>query len=358
MNHPNATGHAPRRSRRGYLAGFREVSTALASNSGSTSTGCSQGSPPSRLRPWRLLAGLLLGLLHDTKAPLLRRHTQVKVRPPPSVRGPSVVARLQSRTGTRHTRVAAPSQQGDSRGVRLIAGPAQGTGELTTIEALSRCEAHVAVVGLGYVGTPLMAAPHRHFSVYGFDTYQRCVAALQRGVDVTGSADACRIRDMRERFITDAAALGRRSLVIVAVPTPITSEHRPGLEPHRAAARTIGQNIRRRAVVIVESTVYPGVTEEVVGAIIADESGLRAGEGCHLGYSPKRINPGADPHALERPVKVVAGECTAVTDLMTALYGKVTGGMAWSTGVNVTLSNIKQDKWRKRRSCKLIARKE
>ena len=198
---------------------------------------------------------------------------------------------------------------------------------MTTIEALSRREAHIAVVGLGYVGTPLMAALNRHFSVYGFDTDQRRIAALRRGVDVTRSAEECHIRDIGDRFTCDATVLGRCSLVIVAVPTPVTPEHRPDLEALKAAARTVGQNIRRGAVVIVESTVYPGVTEEVVGSIIAEEAGLRTGEDFHLGYSPERINPGDDLHTVDRLVKVVAGDCIAVTDLMSALYGKVTGGV-------------------------------
>ena len=197
---------------------------------------------------------------------------------------------------------------------------------MTSIEALSRREAHIAVVGLGYVGTPLMAALHRHFSVYGFDTDRRRIAALQRGVDVTRSADPCHIRAMRGCFTCDAAALKRCSLVIVAVPTPVTPDRLPDLEALRAAARTIGRNMQRGTVVVVESTVYPGVTEDVVGAIIADESGLPAGVGFHLGYSPERINPGDDMHTLERLVKVVAGESPAVTDLLTAVYGKVTGG--------------------------------
>ena len=199
--------------------------------------------------------------------------------------------------------------------------------DLTTIEALLRREAHVAVVGLGYVGTPLMAALHRHFSVYGFDTDDRRVAALQCGVDVTRSTDRCRIRAMSERCTSDAAILRRCSLVIVTVPTPVTSTHQPDLRALRTAARTIGRNLQRGTVVVVESTVYPGVTEEVVGAVIAEESGLPAGEGFHLGYSPERINPGDDAHTLERLVKVVAAESSAVTELLTAVYGRVTAGM-------------------------------
>ena len=131
---------------------------------------------------------------------------------------------------------------------------------------------------------------------------------------------------MSECFTSDAAVLKRCALVIVAVPTPVTSDRLPDLEALRGAARTIGRNMQRGTVVVVESTVYPGVTEEVVGATIANESRLSVGVGFHLGYSPERINPGDDMHTLERLVKVVAGESPAVTDLLAALYGRVTGG--------------------------------
>ena len=188
---------------------------------------------------------------------------------------------------------------------------------MTSIEALSRREAHVAVVGLGYVGTPLMAALHRHFSVYGFDTDRRRIAALQRGVDVTRSADPCRIRSMKACFTTDAAVLKRCSVIIVAVPTPVTADRLPDLDALRAAARTIGRNMQRGTVVVVESTVYPGVTEEVVGAIIADESGLPAGVGFTFDTPRSASVPGDDMRALERLVKVVAVESSAVTDLPT-----------------------------------------
>ena len=202
---------------------------------------------------------------------------------------------------------------------------------MTTIEALLDREADIAVVGLGYVGTPLLVALHRYFSVYGFDTDQRRIADLQNGVDITRSADGRKIRSMGGRVTSDSAVLGTCSLIFVAVPTPIFADNLPDLRTLSAAARTIGRNIQPGTVVIVESTVYPGVTEDVVGATIAAESGLRAGAGFHLGYSPERINPGDDVHTLERLVKVVAGESTAVTDLLSAVYGKVTGGRVYQS---------------------------
>ena len=154
---------------------------------------------------------------------------------------------------------------------------------MTTIEALSRKEAHVGVVGLGYVGRPLAAALHRHFSVYGFDTDALLIRALrgEAGATRAPNPDASRLRGMGDRLTADPAVLGKCSFIVVTVPTPITADRVPDLTPLRAAARSIGRNLKPGCVVVVESTVYPGVTEEVVGPIIARESGLEAGIGFH-----------------------------------------------------------------------------
>ena len=143
---------------------------------------------------------------------------------------------------------------------------------------------------------------------------------------MTRSAELKVIRSMKDRFTSNPAVLGECALIVVAVPTPITCDCQPDLGALRAAARTIGRNVRRGTLIVVESTVYPGVTEDEVGAIISEESGLYPSIGFHLGYSPERINPGDEVHTLERLVKVVAGESTNVTSLMADVYGKVTGG--------------------------------
>lgn len=197
---------------------------------------------------------------------------------------------------------------------------------MTDIDSLRRKTAHIGVVGLGYVGAPLAAALGRHFSVYGFDSDARVVAGLRQGVDRTRTVDEGQIRDLGRRCTSDAAVLRECSVVIVAVPTPITEDRTPDLEPLTSAARTIGRNLKKGSLVVVESTVYPGVTEEVVGPVIADESRLEAGRGFHLGYSPERVNPGDHTHTVDRMVKVVAAESRAVVELMTAMYGAVTGG--------------------------------
>ena len=197
---------------------------------------------------------------------------------------------------------------------------------MTSIEALRRKQTHVAVVGLGYVGIPLVAAMSRHYSVYGLDRDPRRVRDLRAGVDPTCSAHGAAIAHLGDRFTTDAGVLTRCGFIIVTVPTPIAADHTPDLELLQDAARAIGGNLSPGSVVVLESTVYPGVTEEVFGPIIAAESGLDAGIGFHLGYSPERINPGDEEHTVELMVKVVAGESPRVTELMCSVYGAVTGG--------------------------------
>ena len=187
----------------------------------------------------------------------------------------------------------------------------------------------MGVVGLGYVGRPLAAALQRHFSVFAFDTDTRLVQALARGVDRTGSVDDSLIRAMRGCFSSNPTVLRRCSFIILTVPTPISTDRTPDLKALTEAAKTVGTNLARGSVVVLESTVYPGVTEDIVAPIIAQESGLRAGRGFHVGYSPERINPGDDFHTIENLAKVVAGDCADVTDLMTSVYGEVTAGKVY-----------------------------
>ena len=200
---------------------------------------------------------------------------------------------------------------------------------MTNIEALKNKELRVGVVGLGYVGRPLSVALQRHFSVVGFDTDRKLVRRLQSGLDRTGSVNNSNIREMRECFTSDATVLNRCSFIIITVPTPIATDLTPDLGPLKAAALTVGRNLSPGCVVVLESTVYPGVTEDVVAPIIAEESGLEAGIGFHLGYSPERINPGDKTHTIEQLVKVVAGANDKVTALMVAVYGTITGGRVY-----------------------------
>ncbi|HZS84678.1 MAG TPA: nucleotide sugar dehydrogenase [Stellaceae bacterium] len=181
-----------------------------------------------------------------------------------------------------------------------------------------------AVVGLGYVGLPVALALARQFSpVIGFDISERRIEALRQGEDWTGEVARDDLRRSSLKFTSSAADLAAASFFIVTVPTPIDGERRPDLSPLESACRLIGPALRPGAVVVFESTVYPGVTREICGPILAEASGLRQGIDFKLGYSPERINPGDKEHRLETIMKIVAGEDEATLERVAAVYGAV-----------------------------------
>ncbi len=183
---------------------------------------------------------------------------------------------------------------------------------------------HLAVIGLGYVGLPVAVALARQFpGVVGVDVSARRVGELRRGVDRTGTVDPLDLAGGGLALSDDPAILRGSSFFIVTVPTPIDSEHRPDLAALRAASATVGHALRPGGVVVFESTVYPGVTEEICRPILAATSGLTAGRDFTVGYSPERINPGDRDHTLARVVKVVAAEDAATLDRMAAVYGAI-----------------------------------
>ena len=181
----------------------------------------------------------------------------------------------------------------------------------------------VAVVGLGYVGLPLAVAFARHFNVIGFDLNAARVEELSAGTDRTGEVDSAALQASTARFTSDPAALREAGVIIVAVPTPIDEHRNPDLSPVEGASRTVGRHLSRGAVVVYESTVYPGVTEEVCVPILEAESGLRCGADFTVGYSPERINPGDKVHTLETIKKIVSGSDAPTLDLLAELYGTV-----------------------------------
>lgn len=181
----------------------------------------------------------------------------------------------------------------------------------------------VAVVGLGYVGLPLAVAFARHFNVIGFDLNAARVEELSAGTDRTGEVDSEALQASTARFTSDPAALREAGVIIVAVPTPIDEHRNPDLSPVEGASRTVGRHLSRGAVVVYESTVYPGVTEEVCVPILEAESGLRCGADFTVGYSPERINPGDKVHTLETIKKIVSGSDAPTLDLLAELYGTV-----------------------------------
>ncbi|MBB4091142.1 nucleotide sugar dehydrogenase [Salinibacter ruber] len=185
-------------------------------------------------------------------------------------------------------------------------------------------EETIAVVGLGYVGLPVAVGMARHFDgVIGFDINEEKVAAMRNGRDPSGELAGEVLDDVEIDFTTEAEDLADATFFIVTVPTPIDENNVPNLSFLRAASRSVGKVVQPGAVVVFESTVYPGVTEEVCGPILEEESGLEQGEGFTVGYSPERINPGDEEHTLENIVKVVSGEDEATLDRVADVYDTV-----------------------------------
>ncbi|WP_448974494.1 nucleotide sugar dehydrogenase [Oribacterium sp.] len=164
----------------------------------------------------------------------------------------------------------------------------------------------LAVVGLGYVGMPIAVEFAKHIKVIGFDINKQRVEEYSNGIDSTNEiGDA--IKDSTVEFTSDPSKLSEAKFIIVAVPTPVNSDTTPDLKPVEGASRTVGQNITPGTIVVFESTVYPGVTEDICIPIIEEESGLKCGVDWKIGYSPERINPGDHVHRLPNIVKVVSG---------------------------------------------------
>src|SRR5262249_12285812 len=148
----------------------------------------------------------------------------------------------------------------------------------------------------------------------GFDISADRVAELQNGYDRTGEMKPEDLKPAALAFTTDPSALGAADLVVVAVPTPVEQHRTPDLKPLRSASRTVGAHMSKGAIVVYESTVYPGATEEVCVPILEEASGLRCGTDFYVGYSPERMNPGDPEHSLDRVVKVVAGQTPEITE--------------------------------------------
>ena len=184
----------------------------------------------------------------------------------------------------------------------------------------------IAVIGLGYVGLPLAVALSRHFPVVGFDANASRSDELRRGHDRTREVGDDALRATALEIAATPDAMRGSDVFILTVPTPVDARNLPDLAAVRAACRTVGSVVDKGAIVVLESTVYPGVTEEICGPEIAAASGLVSGKDFHLGYSPERINPGDRRHTVEHIVKVVAGETPAVADRLATIYGAVNGG--------------------------------
>jgi UDP-N-acetyl-D-galactosamine dehydrogenase len=184
--------------------------------------------------------------------------------------------------------------------------------------------ARPAIVGLGYVGLPLAVEFGKRYATVGFDINEERIADLKRGVDVTLEVDACELAEAKFLRCTSMLAdLADANVYIVTVPTPIDAYKRPDMAALRAASRTIGKVISRGDVVVYESTVYPGATQEVCVPIIEQESGFAVDEDFFVGYSPERINPGDKTHRVTTIMKVTSGSTPEAADFIDRLYGSI-----------------------------------
>src|SRR5438045_1852563 len=200
-------------------------------------------------------------------------------------------------------------------------------------EVLERAEAKtevktklatVAVVGLGYVGLPVAVAFGRERPTIGYDLSKKRIENLRHHVDATGEVSTADLMEARELRATPyPTELGEADFIIIAVPTPINAARQPDLTPLESASETVGRYMKPGAIVVYESTVYPGATEEVCVPILEKASGMRWKQDFHVGYSPERINPGDKQHTFTQILKVVSGDDADTLEKVASLYASV-----------------------------------
>ncbi len=187
-------------------------------------------------------------------------------------------------------------------------------------EKIKNREEKISLVGLGYVGMPIAVSFAKKVNVIGFDISEEKVELYKKGIDPTKEVGDDVIKKTTVEFTADETKLKEAKFHIVAVPTPVNPDHTPDLRPVESASRTVGRNLTKGSIVVFESTVYPGVTEEICIPILEKESGMKCGEDFKVGYSPERINPGDKVHRLETIVKVVAGMDEESLDIIANVY--------------------------------------
>ena len=181
-------------------------------------------------------------------------------------------------------------------------------------------EEKLSLVGLGYVGMPIAVAFARKIKVVGFDLNAEKIALYKSGIDPTNEVGNDVIRETKVEFTADETKLKEAKFHIVAVPTPVNDDHTPDLTPVEGVSRILGRNLTKGSIVVFESTVYPGVTEEICVPILEKESGLKCGTDFKIGYSPERINPGDKVHRLETITKIVSGMDAETLDTVAKIY--------------------------------------
>lgn len=185
---------------------------------------------------------------------------------------------------------------------------------------------NITVVGLGYVGLPLAVALVKHFPVLGFDIDENRINQLRSGHDRTKEIETGTLKSTSLRLTSSASDLTGQDIYIITVPTPVTKDNLPDLNPLEKASETVGKALNKNAIVVYESTVYPGITENFCGPILERFSGLKSGSDFYLGYSPERINPGDKEHTIAHITKVVSGQTPEVAEQLSILYGTINNG--------------------------------
>ena len=191
---------------------------------------------------------------------------------------------------------------------------------MSLYEKIVNGEEKISLVGLGYVGMPIAVAFARKVKVVGFDLNKEKIGLYKAGIDPTNEVGDEVIKNTTVEFTADPSKLKEAKFHIVAVPTPVNDDHTPDLTPVEGASRLLGQNLTKGSIVVFESTVYPGVTEDVCVPILEKESGLKCGVDFKIGYSPERINPGDKVHRLETIVKIVSGMDEETLDEVAKVY--------------------------------------
>jgi UDP-N-acetyl-D-galactosamine dehydrogenase len=207
---------------------------------------------------------------------------------------------------------------------------------MVTFNDLASRREKVAVVGLGYVGLPLAVKLAKHFDIVGYDLKTERINELSSGQDRTLEVASDELRAARINFTDDSSLLSQCKLLIIAVPTPIDAYRIPDFGPLRGASTAVGANLTSGSIVVYESTVYPGATEEECVPILEAASGFKLGKDFSVGYSPERINPGDSVHTIDKIIKIVSGSDDKTTDLLYRVYGKiVTAGIHRASSIKV-----------------------
>lgn len=193
----------------------------------------------------------------------------------------------------------------------------------------------ICVVGLGYVGLPLAILLAKKYSVIGYDISRSRINELKNGIDRTEEVERDHLSKTNLEFTTELSRINEAKFIIIAVPTPIDENKNPNLDLVKKATTNVGRNLTKGSIVVYESTVYPGVTEDICLPILEKESGLKNGQDFKIGYSPERVNPGDKEHAIDRIVKVVSGQDAESLKTIDRVYGSITAGTFKARSIKV-----------------------